>query len=96
MKTEQEFSNLFKKDEKHKKYNDINSFIKIIPHMEKYRLNSGFDIFKFIEEKQIPAIIENYFILAKDALKDKNLGIEIKFDDTINKILLSILLLRFL
>ena len=94
MKKNKEFTDLFKKNEskkidKHTKenklYNNINYFINKIPDMEKY-LKTDLDIFKIMEMEQIPDIIENYFIMIKNTIKNKNFGNEIILDDIYNKI----------
>ena len=74
------------KNKDYRMYNDINTFINAIPDMEKYQLNYDFEIFKTIEDKKIPDIIQNYFTLIKNSLKNKNFGSEIKLEDIYNKI----------
>ena len=95
MKKNKEFTDLFKKNEskkidKHAKenklYNNINYFINKIPDMEKYRLKTDLDIFKIMEKQEVPDIIENYFTMIKNTIKNKNFGNEIILDDIYNKL----------
>ena len=72
MKDDKDFKYLFNKIKKNKFYNKIDSFIKTFPNISKNQLHYNIDIFKIIEEKKIPEIIENYSILIKNNLKAKN------------------------
>ena len=81
---DKDFSNLFEKNSQYKYYNTINSFIKRIPNIAKYQ-NMDFDIFNFLEKKQIPEIIENYFTLIKLNFKQKQIN-EKSVNDIYNKI----------
>ena len=82
---DKDFSNLFEKNYQHKLYNTINSFIDRIPNIAKYQ-NIDFDIFKFLEKKKIPEIIENYFTLIKMNFKQKKINEKQNLNDIYNKI----------
>ena len=71
IKNEKEYKNLFSKEKK-KIYNDIKQFIKNFPNLS-YEYNPENDIFELIKEKKIPELIENYLILIKNNLKEKNI-----------------------
>ena len=81
-----EFSNLFSKEKKHKIKNTIVSFINNFPDISNIQLNYDIDIYKFLEEKNIPEIINNYMSLIKNNLKMKNIENEKNLEDIYNKI----------
>ena len=73
IKNEKEYQNLFIKEKK-KIYNDIKQFIINFPNMNlSYEYNPENDIFQLIKKKKIPELIENYMILIKNNLKEKNI-----------------------
>ena len=86
-KKDKEFSHIFKK-EKHKVYNTITYFINNFPNVSDVELNNvlGMDIYKYIEEKKIPDIIENYMLLIKINLKEKKIDNEKNLEEIYNKI----------
>ena len=81
-----EFSNLFSKDKRNKNNNTIESFVNNFPNISNFQLNYDIDIFKFMEEKKIPQIINKYMILIKNNLKEKNIENEKNLEDIYNKI----------
>ncbi len=73
IRNEKEYKNLFSKEKK-KIYNDIRQFIINFPNMNlSYEYNPENDIFQLIKKKKIPELIENYMILIKNNLKEKNI-----------------------
>ena len=87
IKSDKDFSKQLKKFTKKKKFLcSIPQFIEIIPNMKKYQLNIGFDIFNTLEEKKIPEIIENFFLLLKQNLKEKKFLDENEIKQIYNKI----------
>ena len=81
-----EFSHLFSKEKRHKINNTIVSFVNNFPNISNFQLNYDIDIFKFMEEKKIPQIINKYMILIKNNLKEKNIENEKNLEDIYNKI----------
>ena len=81
-----EFSNLFSKDKRNKNNNTIVSFVNNFPNISNFQLNYDIDIFKFMEEKNIPEIINQYMVLIKSNLKMQNLENEKNLEDIYNKI----------
>ena len=87
IKKDKYFSNSIKNFTKKKKIIcTIPQFIKIIPNIKMFELNIDFDNFKILKEKKIPEIIENFFYLLKQNLKEKKIFEEIEIKEIYNKI----------
>ena len=87
-KKEKDFSQIFIR-EKHKTYNNtITYFINNFPNISDVELTNGLDIdiYKYIEKKKIPEIIENYMLLIKINLKEKKIDNEKNLEEIYNKI----------
>ena len=73
MEQDKDFSNLFQvinKKNKNIYYSDINSFIDIFPNYTKHHSRAKVDDFEYIKQKNVPEIINNYFIIIKTILNN--------------------------
>ena len=71
MKSNKDFSKLFKSDNNHLFFNTIKTFVNIFPNISHHIFNYELDYFDLLKKKKVREIIQNYIILIKTNLKNE-------------------------